>query len=294
VAEDGAELPAFAAGAHIDVHIATGIVRQYSLCSDPADRRHYRIAVLLEAASRGGSATIHDAFHEGRRVRIAKPRNAFGLALEATRAVLIAGGIGVTPLIAMAHTLHRQKMPFTLHYCAHSRATAPFLMELESSPFANSVALYFGAGPEARRFDAEATLTAAPGAHIYVCGPSRLQDSVAAAAEALGLAPELVHRERFTADVDRKGEAFTVVAARSGITVTVPPERSIVQMLEEQGVDVPISCEQGVCGTCITRVLEGVVDHRDLFLSDAEKATNARITVCCSRAKGGATLVLDI
>jgi ferredoxin-NADP reductase/phenylpropionate dioxygenase-like ring-hydroxylating dioxygenase large terminal subunit len=294
VAEDGGELPAFAAGAHIDVHIATGIVRQYSLCSDPADRSRYRIAVLLEAASRGGSATIHDAFHEGRRVRITKPRNAFALAPDAPRAVLIAGGIGVTPLIAMAHTLHRQGTPFTLHYCAHSRATAPFLTELESGPWAKSVALYFGGGPDARRFDAASTLAAAPGAHVYVCGPSRLQDGIAAAAEAIGLAPNCIHRERFTADVDRSGEAFTVIAARSGITVTVPPERSIAQMLEEHGVDVPISCEQGVCGTCVTRVLEGVVDHRDLFLSQAEKATNTRLTVCCSRAKGGATLVLDV
>jgi ferredoxin-NADP reductase/phenylpropionate dioxygenase-like ring-hydroxylating dioxygenase large terminal subunit len=294
VAEDGSDLPEFAAGAHIDVHIATGIVRQYSLCSDPADRSRYRIAVLLEAASRGGSATIHDAFHEGRRVRITKPRNAFALAPESTSAVLIAGGIGVTPLIAMAHSLAARGTPFTLHYCAHSRATAPFVNELENGKLARSLALYFGAGPEAARFDPAATLAAAPSADVYVCGPARLQDSVAAAAEALGFPPERLHRERFTADVDRKGEAFTVVAARSGLTVSIPPERSIGQILAEHGVDIPISCEQGVCGTCITRVLEGEVDHRDVFLSEAEKATNARVTVCCSRAKGGATLVLDI
>jgi ferredoxin-NADP reductase/phenylpropionate dioxygenase-like ring-hydroxylating dioxygenase large terminal subunit len=299
VAENGGELPAFEAGAHIDVHIATGIVRQYSLCSDPADRFRYRIAVLLEAASRGGSQTIHDAFHEGRRVRITPPRNAFALAKEAASAVLIAGGIGVTPLIAMAHTLQRQGVPFTLHYCAHSRATAPFVAELERGNLAASVQLHFTAGPEPRRFDAAAALAKAGvgkpgGAHVYVCGPSRLQDSVAAAAEAMGIGPQCLHRERFTADVDRKGEPFTVFAARSGITVTVPPERSIAQILAEQGVDVPISCEQGVCGTCVTAVLEGAVDHRDLFLSDAEKASNTRMTVCCSRAKPGERLVLDV
>ncbi len=294
VAENGGELPPFEAGAHIDVHIATGIVRQYSLCSDPADRTRYRIAVLLEAASRGGSATIHDAFHEGRRVRITHPRNAFALDPAAPRAVLVAGGIGVTPLIAMAHALHRGGTSFALHYCAHSRATAPFLEELESGPMGNAIELYLGAGAEARRFDAARVLAEEPDAHVYVCGPSRLQDAVVAAAEAAGWGPERIHRERFTADVDRKGDPFTVTAARSGITLVVPPERSIAQMLEEQGVAVPVSCEQGVCGTCVTRVLEGEVDHRDLFLTDAEKATNTRMTICCSRARAGETLVLDI
>jgi ferredoxin-NADP reductase/phenylpropionate dioxygenase-like ring-hydroxylating dioxygenase large terminal subunit len=299
MAAEGGELPAFEAGAHIDVHIATGIVRQYSLCSDPADRSRYRIAVLLEAASRGGSATIHDAFHEGRVVRIGQPRNAFGLAPSAMTpegrgAILIAGGIGVTPLIAMAHTLRRQGTPFKLHYCAHNRATAPFLRSLEAGELAGCAEFYFGSGPDARRFDAAATLASMPGAHVYVCGPTRLQEGVAASAAALNLNPELIHQERFTADVDRKGEAFTVVASRSGISVTIPPERSIAQMLSEVGIDVPISCEQGVCGTCITRVLSGVVDHRDLFLSDAEKANNTRITACCSRANAGETLVLDL
>jgi ferredoxin-NADP reductase/phenylpropionate dioxygenase-like ring-hydroxylating dioxygenase large terminal subunit len=294
VALDGGELPPFEAGAHIDVHIATGIVRQYSICSDPANRRRYRIAVLLEAASRGGSATIHDAFHKGRQVRITQPRNAFALDPAAPRAVLVAGGIGVTPLIAMAHALHRRGTPFTLHYCAHSRATAPFLAELEGGPLANSLELHFGSGPEANRFDAAAALALEPDAHVYVCGPSRLQDGVAAAAAALGWAAGRVHQERFTADVDRDGDPFTVVASRSGVTVEIPPGRSISQMLTERGVDVPVSCEQGVCGTCVTRVLEGEIDHRDLFLSDAEKASNTRITLCCSRAAAGATLVLDL
>jgi ferredoxin-NADP reductase/phenylpropionate dioxygenase-like ring-hydroxylating dioxygenase large terminal subunit len=294
VAEDGSELPPFEAGAHIDVHIATGIVRQYSLCSDPADRHTYRIAVLLEAASRGGSATIHDAFHEGRRVRITTPRNAFKLDPEAPRAVLIAGGIGVTPLIAMAHELRHRGTAFSLHYCAHNRATAPFLAELESGPLGNALYLHLSGDPTSRRFDAASILAETPDAHIYVCGPSRLQDGVAAAAEKLGFAAAQLHRERFTADVDRDGDPFTVVAERSGITAVVPPGRSIAQVLDEQGVAVQVSCEQGVCGTCVTRVLEGVVDHRDLFLSADERATNSRITVCCSRARAGATLVLDI
>ncbi len=294
VACDGGELPAFAAGAHIDVHVATGIVRQYSLCGDPAERDRWRIAVLLEAASRGGSATIHDAFHPGRRVRVTPPRNHFALAPVASRHVLVAGGIGVTPLIAMAHALARQGADFTLHYCAHDRATAPFLAELESGPLADRLELYLSAGPQPRRFDAEAVLARSPGADVYVCGPSRLQDGVAAAAAALGWNPAHVHRERFTADVDRGGDPFTVVAARSGITAEVPPGSSIAQVLAQAGVVIPVSCEQGVCGTCVTRVLAGAVDHRDLFLGEAEKAAGDRMTVCCSRAAAGATLVLEV
>ena len=294
VACDGADLPPFAAGAHIDVYVATGIVRQYSICSDPADRSLYRIAVLLEAASRGGSATIHDAFHEGRRVRITPPRNNFTLAEGAVRHVLVAGGIGVTPLIAMAHTLHRNGAAFDFHYCAHNRDTAPFLAELEASPFGNALHLHFSADKAAPRFDPTAVLARSPDAQVYVCGPARLQDAVTGAAAALAWEGTRVHREHFTADVDRSGDPFTVTAARSNVTVEVPPGRSIAQILAEKGVLIPISCEQGVCGTCVTRVLEGVVDHRDLFLSAEEKATNQLLTVCCSRAAAGGTLVLDV
>ncbi len=298
VACDGGDLPAFEAGAHIDVHIATGIVRQYSLCSDPADRSRYRIAVLLEAASRGGSATIHDAFHAGRRVRITPPRSAFRIDPAASRHMLVAGGIGVTPLMAMAVELHRMGAEFTLHYCAHDRTTAPFLTELEQGPFGNRVKVHLsagepGGGEQGRRFDASTVLAEARDAHVYVCGPARLQDGVSAAAAALGWDAARVHSERFTADVDRDGEPFTVVAAHSGITAEVPPGRSIAQVLAERGVVIPISCEQGVCGTCVTRVREGNVDHRDLFLTEAEKVANDRLTVCCSRAVAGTVLVLE-
>ena len=289
----GGEVPAFEPGAHIDVHVATGIVRQYSLCGDPADRTRWRIAVLLEAQSRGGSATIHDAFAPGRRVRVAAPRNHFALDAEAAESVLIAGGIGVTPLLAMAHALHRAGRRFTLHYCTHSRETAPFLAEIEDGVLAPYLRRWLGTGPDAARFDAAATLAASPGAHVYVCGPQRLQDDVLAAAERLGFPPARVHREHFTADVDRRGAPFTVIAARSGITAEVASDLSIAQVLAAKGLHVPVACEQGVCGTCVTRVLEGAVDHRDLFLDAAEKAANTRMTVCCSRA-AGERLVLDL
>lgn len=290
---DKGELPRFEAGAHIDMHIATGIVRQYSLCGDPADAARYRIAVLLEAASRGGSQTIHDAFHVGRKVRITRPRGNFGL-VEAPRHVLVAGGIGVTPLIAMAHALAARGADFVFHYCAHNRATAPFLAALEAGPFGDRLHVHLSGDKTAPRFDAKATLAAEPAAHVYVCGPVRLQDDVEHAAAALGWDAARIHRERFTADVDRKGDAFTVVAKRSGLTVEIAPERSIAQVLAKHGVVVPVSCEQGVCGACVTRVLEGAVDHRDLFLSQAEKAADGLITVCCSRAAKDAVLVLDV
>ena len=295
VAPDGGELPPFQPGAHIDVHVATGIVRQYSLCGDPADRFRYRIAVLLEAASRGGSATIHAAFAEGRRVRITAPRNGFVLAEDAPYTVLMAGGIGLTPMLPMATALHRAGKPFELHYAAHSPQTAPFLAELKAAPFADRVRVHLSAAANGSRLDALATLMGVPaGAHVYVCGPARLQDAVAAAAGQLGWPATQVHSERFTADVDRKGEPFTVVAQRSGVTAEVPSERSIVQVLAEYGVVVPVSCEQGVCGTCVTRVVSGEVDHRDLYLSEEERARNQKATVCCSRGRPGETLVLDL
>jgi len=154
--------------------------------------------------------------------------------------------------------------------------------------------VYLSGDPLSERFDARAVLETAGDAHVYVCGPARLQDAVLETAAALGWDAGRVHRERFTADVDRSGEPFTVVAARSNVTVEVEPGRSIAQTLAERGVLIPISCEQGVCGTCVSRVLGGTVDHRDLFLSEAEKASNQRITPCCSRAGAGETLVLDV
>jgi|GEM_PF-77630 len=295
VSPSGEALPPFTAGAHVDMHVATGIVRQYSLCSDPADRQRYRVAVLLEAQSRGGSATIHEAFHVGRRVRITPPRNRFALDETAPRHLLVAGGIGVTPLIAMAWRLYTLGADFTLHLCAHNRATAPFLAELEAAPFAHRLVTHLSGENPAERFAALATLAAEePGAHAYVCGPERLQREVAEAAATLGWDPARVHAERFTADVDRDGEPFTVVAARSNVTLDILPGQSIATRLAEHDVIIPVSCEQGVCGTCLTRVLDGPIDHRDIVLSETERASGTLITACCSRGLAGSTLRLDV
>lgn len=288
---DGAELPPFAPGAHVALHVAPGLVRHYSLCSDPQDRAAWRIAVLLEAASRGGSATVHGAFRPGRQVRVGLPRNHFPLA-DAPFVVLIAGGIGITPLLPMALELHRAGRPFALHVCAHSRRTAPFLDEALAAPYAAHVTPHLAA--EGGRLDVPGVLAAAPeGAHVQVCGPLGLQDAVAAAARALGWDGGRVHAERFTADVDIQGRPFMVRAERSNVTVEIPADRSIAQALGAAGISIPVSCEQGLCGTCVTRVLEGEPDHRDLFLSEADKARGTHIMACCSRARG-ACLVLDL
>lgn len=289
-AADGAALPPFEAGAHVDVQVAPGLVRPYSLCGDPSDRSRYRLGVLLEAASRGGSAAVHAGFGVGDRVRTGLPRNRFALAPAATNAVLIGGGIGVTPLLAMAHHLHRAGQDFVLHYCARERGRAAFLAELDRAPFQGRVRMHFDDGPPAQRLDLDRDLpTAAPGVHLYVCGPAGFMDWVIAGARQRGHAEAQIHSEAFTAAVngttDGAGDRFEVVLARSGRTVAVPAGTSIVQALAGIGVTVEVSCEQGVCGTCLCDVLEGVPDHRDTYLTAEEKAANDQMALCCSRAK---------
>ena len=289
---DGAALPPFEPGAHVDVEVAPDILRQYSLCGDPSRLDRYRLGILLDPASRGGSTAIHDRFQVGARIRIGHPRNNFPLAQNAASTVLLGGGIGITPLLAMAHHLHATGLPFALHYCARSRAKAAFLDELAAAPYAASVQVHFDDGD--RRFDPARDLPpAAAGAHLYVCGPGGFMDWVIAAAAKLGYPGDQVHTEYFTAQTDTSGAAFEVMLSRSGQTVQVAAGQSIVAALKAVGVTVEVSCEQGVCGTCLCDVLEGVPDHRDSYLTDDEKAGNDQMTLCCSRAKTP-RLVLDL
>jgi vanillate O-demethylase ferredoxin subunit len=289
---EGQALSPFEAGAHVDVHIRPDLVRQYSLCGDPADTSRYRLAVRLEAQSRGGSASMHADLREGDRLQVGPPRNQFPLARAASRAVLIAGGIGITPLMAMVHALNRAGVPFHLHYCVRSRTGAAFLDELAAAPFAGHVSLH--ADDDAvSHFDASVLPPAQAGTHLYVCGPGPFMDARIAEAKAAGWADDHLHLERFSNEVDRTGDVFTVTAVRSGVTVTVAAQESIAEALIREGVDVALSCEQGVCGTCLVDVLEGVPDHRDCYLTDAEKAANRQMTICCSRAKT-ASLALDV
>jgi vanillate O-demethylase ferredoxin subunit len=290
---DGGELPAFDAGAHVDLHVAPGLVRQYSLCGDPAERAVYRLGVLKDPASRGGSAGVHDTLFEGAEVTISAPRNLFPLAPDAERSVLVGGGIGITPMIAMAHALHAQGRAFELHYCGRSRSRSAFLDELQHAAFAERVSCHFDDEPDTR-LDLPAVLgRGAAGCHVYTCGPAGFMDWVIGTAEAQGYADASIHREYFQVEVDNAGAGFEVVAARSGKTVQVAEGQTILEALGSVGIRIEVSCEQGVCGTCMCAVLEGEPDHRDVYFTDEEKAANDQILVCCSRAKSK-KLVLDI
>lgn len=293
VALDGAPLPPFEPGAHVDVEVAPDLIRQYSLCGDPARRDRYRLGILLDPGSRGGSTAIHRRFHVGEQVRIGLPRNNFPLATDAG-AVLVGGGIGITPLLAMAHQLQALGLPFTLHYCARTRAKAAFLDELAAAPYAASVRLHFDDGDPAQRLDpARDFPPASGGAHLYVCGPTGFMAWVLGAAATLGFPDGRVHKEYFGAEVDTSGGAFEVVLQKSGRVVPVSAGQSIVAALGGVGIRVDVSCEQGVCGTCLCTVLDGIPDHRDSYLTDEEKAENDQMTLCCSRARSP-QLVLDL
>ncbi len=290
----GGALPRFEPGAHVDVMIGPGLVRQYSLCGDPACADRYRLGILLDPASRGGSAAVHEHFHVGERIRISFPRNNFPLTAAAGPAVLIGGGIGITPLLAMAHHLDATHGEFVLHYCIRDRNKAGFLTELANAPFRDRVHLHVDTGPDTQRFQPDRDLPPAQsGTHIYICGPAAFMDWVIASAKSRGYGDARIHREYFQAEADTSGAAFAVTLARTGKTVTVASGQSIVQALRTVGMRVDVSCEQGVCGTCICDVLDGVPDHRDSYLTDDEKAANDQMTLCCSRARTP-NLVLDL
>lgn len=297
VSADGGELPAFEAGAHIDVHVPGGLVRQYSLCNAPSEHHHYQIAVLRDPASRGGSSGMHDSVQEGSVIRVSTPRNHFPLARGPVTHLLIAGGIGLTPLLCMAEDLARHGKPFSLHYCARSRSRAAFVERIANAPWAERARFHFDDPDGAGRIDLDTLLGSPhPDLHLYVCGPQGFMDAVLAQALTSGWSEERLHREYFAAMAPAATDgdtAFEVRLARSGRVVGIPADITVTRALEAAGVDVPVSCEQGICGTCLTRVLEGEPDHRDMFLSPEEHARNDQFLPCCSRAKSR-YLVLDL
>jgi vanillate O-demethylase ferredoxin subunit len=296
VRRDGGELPAFTAGAHVDVHLPGGLVRQYSLCNDPRERERYLIAVLREPASRGGSVALHEAVQEGDVLTISAPRNHFPLVEAAPVSLLFAGGIGVTPLLAMAERLSQRQASFAFHYCARSLDRLAFRERILGSDFADRVRFHLDDGPEDQRLQLHVALAEpAADAQLYVCGPGGFIDYVIAGARSQGWREEQLHREYFTADpaAAEGGEVFRVKIASTGQEFTIPEDKSVVEVLkEEAGIDILMSCEQGVCGTCLTPVLEGELDHRDLFMTDKEHAEGKAFTPCCSRGKG--LVVLDL
>ncbi len=294
----GAALPAFSAGSHIDVHLPNGKVRQYSLCNDPANAAHYRIAVLREPQSRGGSQAVHELLKEGDEITISAPRNHFELAKTAGRHKLFAGGIGITPILSMAQHLQQAGEDFELHYAARTAGRMAFVEQIQSSPFANRVHLHVDDGAAAQKLDLAAELAAPDDqTHLYVCGPQGFMNAVLDTARAQGWAESQLHWEFFSAvenAAPRTGdEAFEVQLASSGRIIVVPQDQSVTQALANAGVVIETSCEAGVCGTCVTRVLSGEIDHRDLFMTPDEQSAMNQFTPCCSRSKCE-RLVLDL
>ena len=239
---------------------------------------------------------MHDQLREGDVLQISAPKNHFALAHEAERHLLVAGGIGVTPILCMAERLEVIGQAFEMHYSARSIDRMAFLDRIETSSFARKVQFHFDDGPQAQRLDIPAVVSQ-PRAdvHIYVCGPKGFMDAVLTNARAQGWPDAQLHYEFFSADVQRSNDddRFDVQLASTGRVITVVKDQTVVQALAAAGIEVPTSCEQGVCGTCLTRVLEGVPDHRDMFLTRAEQARNDQFLPCCSRSSSP-RLVLDL
>ena len=289
-------LPAFTAGAHVDVHIAPGLVRQYSLCNHPEEYHRYQIAVLNEPSSRGGSSKLHAQIEAGATLMLSEPRNLFELDLSGEHYVLFAGGIGITPILAMAYTLSHLGKPFELHYCGRSAERLAFIKTLAASPFAHQVHVHIDEGAPAQRLDAHKVLRGpSAGRQLYVCGPAGFMDFILDTARSSGWNEAQLHREYFSAPplTAAQDTAFEIELARSGQVLAVAAHQSALQALEAAGIAVDSSCEQGICGACITPVLAGEPEHRDQFLTEAEHAANDCFTPCCSRARSP-RLVLDL
>lgn len=292
---DQPTLPNFQAGAHIDLHLGNGLIRQYSLCHSPSSHHDYQIAVKLEQPSRGGSAWIHDQLKVGDVLTISEPKNVFHLADEAKHHVLFAGGIGITPLLSMAQALLETDASFELHYSAQSPDEAAFYQQMTSSGLQHHTQFYFNR--EGQCLDAHAVLAQqSQTSDLYVCGPQGYIDYVFECARTQGWEESRLHRELFHADPcanSSDNQPFELHLANTGQTFTVPAHSTVLEVLLDAGVDVPFSCEEGVCGTCITRVLAGEPDHRDHYLTPQEQASNQEFLPCCSRAKS-ASLTIEL
>lgn len=291
---DGLTLGPYPAGAHIDVTGPTGITRQYSLCGPPYEADSHLVAVKCESASRGGSAALHERLRVGSELVVSRPRNLFGLVPDAGEYVLVGAGIGVTPLLSMAHQLHREGRDFRLHYFARSRELAAFTALLERGAFAERVRFHFGVPRhEQQAVLAEVLSGVDATAHVYTCGPKEFMQRVAETVAATGALPEEhLHIEHFQAPEPPSvpGEEFEL-EIDTGEVFTVPADRSIVDVLEENGFDVDASCREGTCGTCVLPVLAGEPDHRDNCLTRREKAANDQIAACVSRARSSRLVV---
>lgn len=283
---DGKPLPAWTPGAHLDVH-AGGQVRQYSLCGDPHTPDVYRVGVLNEPASRGGSRFVHTQLRPGQQITVSEPRNHFVLE-DAPSYVFVAGGIGITPLLAMAREAARRGAEWRMVYGGRSRASMAFTGELDA--LGGDVTLV--PQDEHGHIDLDSVLAELPaGALVYSCGPEPLLAAVEQRCP-----EDRLRLERFaapTVERTREEETFEVECRTSGTTLTVGAGTSVLEAAEAAGLTVDNSCRDGICGSCETRVLEGTPDHRDFLLSEAERAAGASMMICVSRCASG-RLVLDL
>lgn len=292
----GRELPPFTAGSHINVQVAPDTIRQYSLSNAPWDNKRYQLGVLREPESRGGSTAVHDALNEGDLLQISAPRNHFELRPAAKKSLLLAGGIGITPIYSMAQQLDRDGKEFEFHYAAKSRGCMAFLDELEDGSFSAKCHFYLSDEPDTGRIDMAALAkNVEPDTHLYVCGPERFTDSALKTFKEAGWPVDHLHTEYFVAeDIDTSADgSFKVRIASTGEEFDIPADETIANVLIDNDIDLLTSCEQGICGTCLTKVLEGTPEHRDRYLDDDEHAANDQMTVCCSRSKSP-LLVLDL
>jgi ferredoxin--NADP+ reductase/vanillate O-demethylase ferredoxin subunit len=285
----GEPLPRFTAGAHVDLHLGNGQIRSYSLFNPQDETHRYRVAVHLDPGSRGGSRYVHEKVRVGDEVRISPPRNNFALVESAAHSVLVAGGIGITPLLCMVQRLDAVDASWRLFYAARSRRHAPFIDALER--FGSRVAYHFD--DEAGRPPDLAPVIgdAAAGTHLYCCGPAAMLTAFESAC--VDRPVSSVHTERFSGSGDKAVGGFEVVLAKAGRSIAVPQGASILEALLDAGIDVPHSCTEGVCGSCETTVLEGSPDHRDLLLTEEEKRAGRTMIICCSGSRTP-RLVLDL
>ncbi|NKJ50709.1 oxidoreductase [Burkholderia sp. SG-MS1] len=290
---DGGTLPGFTAGAHIDVHLPNGMVRSYSLCNPQAERDRYVIGVANSQNGRGGSSYMHATLAVGDKLNIGSPHNNFPLDEDASHTVLIAGGIGITPILCMAERLESLGRSWEMVYCARTRQHAAFIEHLSDEAYANKIRFVFDGEPGAQMLDISSLAQSVPAStHLYCCGPQPMLDAFEAAT--VGRPDGTVHLEYFSAKEAPANEGgFTVKLARSMKEFQIKPGETILDTLLEKKVQVSYSCLEGTCGECVTRVLEGTPDHRDVYLSKDEHEANDQMTICCSGSRS-TVLVLDL
>ena len=281
---DGKPLPEFSAGAHIAVRVPNGLLRKYSLCNDPAERERYQIAVKRESNGRGGSCSLIDSVKAGDEITVTAPVNDFALPQRAQDFLFIAGGIGVTPMMAMIRQVMAEGKRFRLFYCSRSPETTAFRDELSVAEFKDKVVIHYDEGDASRSLDLRPILAERKNReHLYCCGPRPLMEAVRAMTD--HWSPTAVHFEAFSEAETHKADdkSFKVKLARSGDILDVPTDKTILEVLRAHGLDVPSSCETGTCGTCRTKMLAGEADHRDLVLAEHERKDT--IMICVSRAR---------